>query len=321
MEQIILYKQAIQRDNIITSRSQYQSSGFMYKVKTISNINYVLDIDVELLEGDKAFVYGEYINKVNAIPRTYIITSKYINQIELIGTGADLKIGVLFWTANVKYTLKINKFTFEKRSNKPISLSKPHPIKLTSKTIYNISIIIHCCDEVDKLNNILYTINNSYIPNLQITVYIYDYGQKKNLYKFNQLNIKYIHLKKYSYIDTLKILFDEMNKLKYDYYLYISINDIFNINFIYGAFTAVQDHSFVGFNNKQGNAMLYRNTNEFPSSFIVTLKKFNELNTFIQRQQENKSLAHITNSYEHLNDIYISQVVELENYKLYMIHG
>ena len=109
------HKDAIINGDIIKSKSQYPSAGFLYKIK-MKNVKYRLYVQAKLLKGNKAFIYCE-TEKERLIPRSYIIRDNSLFEIDFEGRDEIVNCGILFWSSNVEYSLRLIRFEIEDMSN------------------------------------------------------------------------------------------------------------------------------------------------------------------------------------------------------------
>jgi hypothetical protein len=114
-DNIIRHKGSVVEKNncrvLLAVKSNSNSPGIFFKLKTNTNKKYKLSIRAKMTQGDKAFLYCETKDSKRLISRDNII-NLHINRHDLFfnGDNSDIKIGILCFYKNIIYTIEIYKF-------------------------------------------------------------------------------------------------------------------------------------------------------------------------------------------------------------------
>ena len=243
---LILHKNATIISNsplTISSKSNLPSSGFYYRFKTSKKKRYQIDIDITLLNGDKGFVYSEN----NIIPRKYIFRKGRSEfKIEFNGIDDHTVCGLLFWNANLNYLLRVDKFSINVCEvmdstiyNKKIEVKIHKQIKnIIPNSLQKIIIVIYTYNQYYKLMNLLYTLDNNDITNIDIRVLVYDNGsdEKYELYGYNRISVKYnrfnTHYDNNNIYKVYDYMYKDLKNYSFDFIYFLNDNCQIDCNFI-----------------------------------------------------------------------------------------
>lgn len=119
------------------SDNQHNSAGILLPWSTTKGATYMLSVSVELLEGDRAFIFGETADyQMRLIPRNYwVYPNQPLNQDILFQAQSETTVlGVLFNQKGLNYKALLTKFTLNQTRTHP---ETPIPEKIALPSLKN----------------------------------------------------------------------------------------------------------------------------------------------------------------------------------------